>query len=120
MKADGSNVVAGDCLGFGKWNYGGNGTPIKLMGTDLCISAPGEGLPVTLTTDCSSEKSQWEFVSDYKMELRNKEGLCLDMDLDYSSKVMAKKCLCESDGTTTTCADGGLNQWFKLITANVH
>lgn len=120
MKVDGSDVLAGDCLSFNKWNHTGDGTAIKLMGTDLCISAVGDGLPVTLTSDCATERSQWAFVSDAKMEIRNKEGLCLDLDPDYASKIMTKKCLCSSsDGNSTSCADNSQTQWFKLIAANV-
>ncbi|GFP88950.1 endoglucanase [Phtheirospermum japonicum] len=107
-----SEIHASDCWGFSKWNYNGKGNPIWLDGTGLCLTAVGDGIPVTLSLDCGNRRSQWELISSSNFQVANKDEngkyLCLDWDPNYSSKVFTKNCQ-ESPHES---------QWFKLISAN--
>ncbi|KAG8375043.1 hypothetical protein BUALT_Bualt10G0058600 [Buddleja alternifolia] len=112
-----SKVHPSDCWSYSKWSHAGNGNPIRLIGTELCLSAAGDGIPVTLSNNCTGSRSKWQSVSNSKFRLANKDEdgtyLCLDWDPDYSSRILTNKCKClEHD-----CHPH--SQWFKLISANV-
>ncbi|XP_020550226.1 uncharacterized protein LOC105164044 [Sesamum indicum] len=62
-----SELHATDCRNFSRWNHNGSGTPIRLEGTELCLSATGDGIPATLSRDCSSRRSKWESASDFRV-----------------------------------------------------
>ncbi|XP_059318807.1 glycosyl hydrolase 5 family protein-like [Lycium ferocissimum] len=113
-----NNVVhASDCIGASRWSHDGEGTPIRLTGTSLCLTASREGLPVTLSKDCS-EQSTWKLASNYQLSNVDENGkeLCLDFDTNYSSsKVLVRKCV----GLDGKSIDNPQSQWFKLVSANV-
>ncbi|PIN07242.1 Cellulase [Handroanthus impetiginosus] len=117
-----SEVHASDCRSFSKWNYNGNGNPIRLMGTKLCLSAGGNGIPVTLSQDCTSRHTQWELVSNSKFQMANKgqdgKYLCLEWDPNRSSRVFTRKCACLDEDNSVNCQESPQNQWFKLVSAN--
>lgn len=124
IRVDNSEVHASDCRSFSRWNHDGNGNPIRLSGTELCLSAVGDGIPVTLSLDCQSRKSQWELISGAKFQVANKDDhdgnyLCLDWDSNYSSsRVFTKKCFCLDEDGSMNCLESPQTQWFKLISAN--
>ncbi|CAK9141953.1 unnamed protein product [Ilex paraguariensis] len=112
-----------DCWSLSRWSHAGDGTPIRLMGTPLCLTAVGDGLPVSLTADCMSEQSTWKLFSDTKYQIANRDehgtDLCLDWDPNYSSRILTKKCLCSQDDSDQ-CHDNPQSQWFKLISSNAN
>ncbi|KAI3468671.1 hypothetical protein Pfo_025334 [Paulownia fortunei] len=122
IRVDKSEVHASDCWSFTRWNHDGNGNPIRLVGTELCLSAVGDGIPVTLSLDCTSRQSQWELVSSSKFQLSNKDEhgkyLCLEWDPNYSSRVLTRKCTCLEEDGSMNCQESPQSQWFKLISAN--
>lgn len=61
----GARVTAGS--NKTQWRYDGDRSPIKLVKTDLCLNVVGNGLPPTVSIDCSREKSIWTRVSLTKM-----------------------------------------------------
>ncbi|CAA6665941.1 unnamed protein product [Spirodela intermedia] len=53
LHADGSNnVVLSDCRNRTRWHYAGSGAPVFLTNSSLCLRIAGDGLPVTLSTEC--------------------------------------------------------------------
>nr|XP_016503837.1 PREDICTED: uncharacterized protein LOC107821894 [Nicotiana tabacum] len=118
LHAAANNVLyASDCIGASRWSYDGDDTPIRLTGTSLCLTTSREGLPVTLSTDCS-EQSTWKFVSNYQLSNHDENGteLCLDFDTYYSSsKVLVRKCI----GLDEKSNDNPQTQWFQFVSANV-
>lgn len=91
------------------------------MGTDLCLSATGDGIPASISLDCSSRRSQWELVPDSRFRLgnrdRNGEYLCLEWNSGYSTRVLTRKCACLEEDDVN-CRESPESQWFKLISAN--
>lgn len=114
-----SNTQASDCLNRSHWSYAGNQTQVKLTGTSKCLKVEGNGLPVTVSDDCSSV---WKVIADSNIRLAttDKEGrsLCLDYDLSKSSVVLSNECLC-ADDESSNCKENPETQWFKLIETNV-
>ncbi|KAM3396693.1 glycosyl hydrolase 5 family protein [Capsicum galapagoense] len=113
-----NNVVyASDCIGASRWSHDGDGTPIRLTGTSLCLTASREGLPITISTDCN-EQSTWKLASNYQLSNIDENGkeLCLDYDTYYSSsKVLVRKCV----GLDGKNIDNPQTQWFKFVAINV-
>jgi hypothetical protein len=113
-------IVMGDCKNESRWSFEGNGSPISLMDSPLCLKAAGEGLSPTLSEDCLSQQSSWRTVSLSRLHLAtfdvNGERLCLHKDPE-SENVVTKKCICIEDDTK--CMDSPINQWFKFVTTNV-
>ncbi|KAK4389230.1 Glycosyl hydrolase 5 family protein [Sesamum angolense] len=117
-----SELHATDCRNFSRWNHNGNGNPIRLVGTELCLLAAGDGLPATLSPDCSSRRSKWELASGSEFQVANKDGkgehLCLEWNPTHSSsRVLTKKCVC-LDEDDDESMDSQQTQWFHLIAAN--
>ncbi|KAH7862747.1 hypothetical protein Vadar_008932 [Vaccinium darrowii] len=119
---DGS-IYLNDCRTPSLWSYGGNGTPIHLAGSSSCLTIDGDGLPPTLSDNCSSPRSTWASVSASKFHMAAKDGqgryLCLD---GSSSAFLTKSCLClDSDlKDLPKCAQNPQVQWFKLIPTNTY
>ncbi|KAJ4951820.1 hypothetical protein NE237_028652 [Protea cynaroides] len=117
-----NSVEASDCQDRNRWSYEGGQGPIRLLGTDLCLSVNGDGLPVTLSSNCSSEQSSWSMVSRSKLHVAamDAEGrsLCLDNNPSNSSTILTNKCVCSEDDTTN-CEENPQNKWFKLIPTNL-
>ncbi|KAL3499288.1 hypothetical protein ACH5RR_038381 [Cinchona calisaya] len=123
-KAVGNEVRATECWDVSKWSHAGEGTPIRLEGTDLCLTAIGDGLPVALTNECTSERSTWKLALNSQHQLVNKDSngndLCLEFDPNYSKKVLTSKCIVsEEDDDDAIKLRNPQGQWFKLITSNV-
>ena len=116
-----NELVFGDCKNHVRWSSEGDGTPIRLMDSPLCLKAIGEGLPPTLSKDCLSPQSSWKSVSVTGLHLattdKNGELLCLEGDSD-SSKIVTRKCICIDDDDSA-CLDNPQSQWFQLISTNV-
>lgn len=110
---DNSKVHVGECRGFSRWNYDGNGYP---------ITARGDGIPVALTRDCNNRQSRWELLSDIKFQVANRDErgnyLCLDWDPNSSSRLLTKKCFCLEQYASVNCLERPQTQWFKLILGN--
>ncbi|KAL6327852.1 hypothetical protein AAG906_026526 [Vitis piasezkii] len=58
------NVHGSSCRERSKWSHSGDGSPIQLVGSELCLKAVGDGVPVALSTDCKSPWATWKLVSD--------------------------------------------------------
>ncbi|OVA18921.1 Glycoside hydrolase [Macleaya cordata] len=115
---DSNSIQLTDCLNRSHWSYGGDETPINLVGTSMCLKAVGDGLPVTVSTDCSSNQSNWRVISSSNLQLSTMDeqgkSLCLE---NNSSTILTKECLCPTD--VEKCQDNPEIQWFKLVPTNM-
>ncbi|XP_027774571.1 glycosyl hydrolase 5 family protein-like [Solanum pennellii] len=116
-----NNVVeASSCIGASRWIYHGDGTSIRLTGTSSCLTTSKEGMPLTLSKDCTNnEKSRWQLASNYQLSNVDENGkeLCLDFDTNSSfNKVLVRKCV----GLDGKSIDNPQSQWFKLVSTNVY
>ena len=114
-----NELEMGDCKNPGRWSYEGAGSPIRLMGSALCLKANCEGNTPTLSKDCLSPKSAWRFVSESGLHLaimeQNGEPRCLQKN--NQSEIVTEKCICVDDDSA--CLDNPQSQWFQLISTNV-
>ncbi|KAK2664175.1 hypothetical protein Ddye_002749 [Dipteronia dyeriana] len=55
-----------------RWSQDGDGGPIRLMGSALCLKVVGDGLPPILSSDCLSQQSAWKSVSKSNLHLAAK------------------------------------------------
>ncbi|KAL2517218.1 Cellulase (glycosyl hydrolase family 5) protein [Abeliophyllum distichum] len=127
IQVDNNNETqASDCLSFSLWSHGGNGTPIHLKGSPLCLTSAGDGFPVTLSTHCMTK---WEFVSNSTFQLANKDekgiNLCLEWNpADYSSKLVTKKFSHSLDDVGLKHATAGIEknnaQLLNLTVVDLH
>jgi len=119
--SDDKEVVMGDCKSNSLWSFEGDGSPIRLMNSGMCLKADGEGLPPSLSEDCLSAQSSWKAVSMSGLHLasfgKDGEVLCLEKDSN-STKIVTTKCICIGDDDPS-CLDDPLNQWFRLVPTNV-
>lgn len=118
------NITTSECYELNRWSYdGGDGSPIKLLGTSGCLTVKGDGLPAKVTGDCSSQRSIWKFVSKSRMHLAAKDDqgrdLCLEWD-SFNSTIVTKKCLCLGDDLQdiSWCGENPQRQWFKFVQTN--
>lgn len=116
-----NNVVeASSCIGGSRWIYQGDGTSIRLTGTSSCLTTSKEGMPLTLSKDCTNnEKGRWKLASNYQLSNVDENGkeLCLDFDTNSSfNKVLVRKCV----GLDGKSIDNPQSQWFKLVSTNVY
>lgn len=122
IHVDDWEVQVGECRGFSRWNYGGNGNPIQLRDSELCLTARGDGIPVALTRDCGGRQSRWELVSNAKFQVASSDEdgnyLCLDWDPNSSSRLLTRKCFCLEQDASVNCLERPQTQWFKLILGN--
>ncbi|KAK2438462.1 glycosyl hydrolase 5 family protein [Trifolium repens] len=103
----------GPCFLSDGWEY----TPQKVLsikGTYYCIQAQKEGMPATLSIQCSNPNSQWDMISDSKLHLSSKTSTgSTDVCLDVNEKnvIVTNACKCLSNDQSCDPA----SQWFKLI-----
>ncbi|EEF51264.1 hydrolase, hydrolyzing O-glycosyl compounds, putative [Ricinus communis] len=115
---------AGDVIPM-KWLHDGDGAPIRLKGTKLCLKALGEGLAPILSEDCSSPQSSWKFLSKTKLHLaatdENGEYLCLQKESPYTSKILTNACIFmnEEPECGKDPQKDPVTQWFKLVKTNL-
>ncbi|CAI9094204.1 OLC1v1029898C1 [Oldenlandia corymbosa var. corymbosa] len=114
--AQGNEVQAGDCLKTSVWSFNGDGSPIRLKGSNQCLKAAGEGSPVVLTDYCSGESSSWKLAPKSMYQLSNGNGLCLHFDSSISNKVLTKKCIVTDPDYVKL--PGQESQWFVLVQSN--
>ncbi|GAA0151030.1 hypothetical protein LIER_09838 [Lithospermum erythrorhizon] len=119
-----NNVRGASCDSSGRWSHQGDGSPIMLEGVAGCLQATGEGRPVSVSKDCSTQGSTWKSVSASRLQLasQDKEGyhLCLEYDPMYST-IVTKRCLCiQQDNLSdlSTCDANPQIQWFKFVPTN--
>ncbi|XP_054778445.1 glycosyl hydrolase 5 family protein-like [Prosopis cineraria] len=116
-------VELGSCENKSRWHHAKKGNQILLVGTDKCLSANGEGLPVLVSAghNCNSHKSAWKSLSLSKLHLgikqENDHHLCLQKDSNTSAIVTAK-CICIRN-EDSLCLDDPRSQWFQFVPANV-
>ncbi|RDX99971.1 hypothetical protein CR513_16901, partial [Mucuna pruriens] len=117
---DSNALIMGNCMNNRVWNFEGDGSPIRLMNSAMCLKAVGEGLPPTLSQDCLSPQSSWKTVSMSGLHLAtfDKDGelLCLERDSN-SSEIVTRKCICIEDDDSS-CLDNPQSQWFRLVPTN--
>nr|KAJ0204966.1 hypothetical protein LSAT_V11C500285610 [Lactuca sativa] len=114
-------LFADECLWLNGWSHSGDGTPVQLASTPLCITVAGDGLPVKLTTNCNAKQSTWQSVKNSRFQISNKDengvDLCLDFDPKYSSRIVSKKCICVDDNDSR-CLANPQSQWFQFVSTN--
>ncbi|XP_061340174.1 glycosyl hydrolase 5 family protein-like [Gastrolobium bilobum] len=115
-----NELEVGSCENQNRWTYSGDGSQILLDGTNKCLTAADEGLPVTVSDDCQSKKSSWLSVSLSKLHLatvdQDGKQLCLQKDSN-SSHVVTSKCICVKDDSF--CLNDPQSQWFQFVSTNV-
>ncbi|XP_047970993.1 glycosyl hydrolase 5 family protein-like [Salvia hispanica] len=116
-------IYLGNCQNFSRWNYDRNTHSIQLVDTELCLSTTGDGIPATLSRNCNGGKSRWELLSNTKFQVANRDEngnyLCLELDVNNSSRVLTSKCFCLGQDEDMKCLQSPQSQWFKLIIGNV-
>ncbi|KAF6162133.1 hypothetical protein GIB67_008262 [Kingdonia uniflora] len=119
MANENNTLEASDCLNRSKWSYTGDESPIWLMGTSLCLNVVGDGLPVIISSDCSSNQSTWRVVLDSKLHIaaRDAQGrsLCLESNPFNSNIILTRECLCLNDDDSLCNESPPQIQWFTLI-----
>ncbi|KAJ7968636.1 Endoglucanase [Quillaja saponaria] len=122
VQANNKNELEVDDCGnqISQWSQDAN-SRIRLTGSSMCLKAVGEGLPPTLSNECTSQQTSWKSVSQSGLHLATSDGngqqLCLDRESFNSSKIVTRKCICIQDDPK--CLDDPQNQWFKLVSTNV-
>ena len=113
-----SGVVLTDCLNRSRFHHSGDGNPVFLMGSSLCLKVSGDGLPVKLSGECGDSRSKWETVSTFYLSATEAGGkkLCMQNASPESSPVFTNDCLCISD---PVCSQNPQTQWFRFIPANI-
>ncbi|WJZ81921.1 hypothetical protein VitviT2T_001730 [Vitis vinifera] len=113
------NVHGSSCRERSKWSHGGDGWPIRLVGGELCLKAVGDGVPVTLSTDCKSPRATWKLVSDSRLHVAamDEQGnsLCLEATSSNYSSILTRRCACVKN--EANCDPQ--SQWFKLVPSNL-
>ncbi|KAJ1392616.1 Ricin B-like lectin [Sesbania bispinosa] len=115
-----NELEVGSCESQNRWIYGGDGSQVLLSGTKKCLTASGEGLPVSVSDDCQSKNSSWKSVSLSKLHLatmdQDGKQLCLQKD-SSSSSIVTSKCICITNDSL--CLDDPQSQWFQFVATNV-
>ncbi|XP_028769654.1 glycosyl hydrolase 5 family protein-like [Neltuma alba] len=100
-----------------------DGSQILLSGTNKCLTASGEGLPVVVSdgNNCQSKQSSsWKSASLSKLHLatvdQHGKQLCLHQDAN-SSTIVTRRCICILDDPT--CLDDPRSQWFQFVPTNL-
>lgn len=111
-----NQVYQVDCSQKSGWDHTSDGTPISLHNDASCLTVAGEGLPVTLTKQCTDTKSLWSLMSDLKLHIGVKDpkggDLCLEWGASGNATVLvSNKCDLQSDTSQT--------QWFQLLPTNL-
>ncbi|KAK2353835.1 glycosyl hydrolase 5 family protein [Trifolium repens] len=113
-----NELEIGSCENQKRWTY--DGSQILLSDNKKCLTAAGEGLPVSVSDDCHSKNSSWKTASLSKLHLatfdQDGKQLCLHKDSN-SSVVVTSKCICINDDSL--CLDDPQSQWFQLVATNV-
>ncbi|KAI3407268.1 Mannan endo-1 [Psidium guajava] len=113
-------IGATECRRWSRWSHDGDGGPIRLMGTPLCLEAVANGLPATLSNNCSSQQSAWRLISNSKLQVATMDvhgnRLCLDKKSNGSSVILTRKCICVDDDSG--CLENPQSQWFKFVPTN--
>ncbi|XP_022958497.1 uncharacterized protein LOC111459707 [Cucurbita moschata] len=113
-------IYLNDCSNASHWSHRGDGTPIELEATGLCLKADGDGLRPLLSRDCLSNESSWTTISNSKLHLatltRHGNGLCLEKDSSNSTRIVMGRCVCVGDDSN--CLDDTRSQWFELVVTN--
>ncbi|XP_010053198.2 glycosyl hydrolase 5 family protein [Eucalyptus grandis] len=113
-------IGTAECQHWSRWIHYRDGSPIRLMGTPLCLKALGDGLPPVLSNDCSSRRSAWRSISNSKLHVAatDERGnrLCLEKKSNESSVILTRKCICVDDDSG--CTENPQGQWFKFVPTN--
>ncbi|XP_022158418.1 uncharacterized protein LOC111024912, partial [Momordica charantia] len=95
---DNKGIFLSSCSTSSRWSHGGDGTSIKITTTGLCLKANGEGLRVSLSSDCLSQQSVWRAISNSKLHLatftQDGKNFCLQIESSNSSKIVTRSCIC--------------------------
>ncbi|KAL3498924.1 hypothetical protein ACH5RR_041656 [Cinchona calisaya] len=67
--------LAMECWDASKWNYKGDGSPIRLKGTHFRLKAIGEELPVAPTTDCKETSWKLALIPNSSYQVKIKMGM---------------------------------------------
>uniref|UniRef100_A0A7N0VII4 Glycoside hydrolase family 5 domain-containing protein n=1 Tax=Kalanchoe fedtschenkoi TaxID=63787 RepID=A0A7N0VII4_KALFE len=110
-------VYQENCKQRSGWEHKGDGSPIRLRGTPMCLKAQGENLPVLVTEDCNDKMSRWSFLPPSELHIGTKDArgndLCLEWQAsDYYTFLTTKKCVLDGKVSSE-------RQWFQLIPTNV-
>ncbi|KAJ9706058.1 hypothetical protein PVL29_001567 [Vitis rotundifolia] len=113
------NVHGSSCRERSKWSHSGDWSPIQLVGSELCLKAVGDGVPVALSTDCKSPWATWKPVSDSMLHIAamDEQGnsLCLESTSSNYPSILTRSCACLNN--EANCDPQ--SQWFKLVPSNL-
>ncbi|XP_071720753.1 glycosyl hydrolase 5 family protein-like [Rutidosis leptorrhynchoides] len=116
-----NEIFADECHMLTGWRHVGDYTPIQLSSTPLCLKVAGDGLPVTLTTDCYTNQTTWKSIPNSRFQIASKDengaDLCLDFDPNNNSNILSKKCICATDNWSR-CFENPQSQWFQFVSTN--
>ncbi|KAG6575267.1 hypothetical protein SDJN03_25906, partial [Cucurbita argyrosperma subsp. sororia] len=108
------------CSTSSRWSHGDGGNSIKMATTGLCLKANGEGLGVSLSSDCLSQPSVWRTISNTNLHLatvtQDGKNLCMQVESSSSSKIATNPCICTNG--EPNCLQDTQSQWFQLIATN--
>lgn len=102
----------GPCSQSGAWSYSSRKV-LALKGTYFCIQADQLGKPAAVGIICTDTNSQWDTISDSKLQLQSKtpDGTEVCLDVDSSNTIVTNSCKCLSKDKS--CDPG--SQWFSLV-----
>ncbi|GAV85091.1 Cellulase domain-containing protein, partial [Cephalotus follicularis] len=116
-----TQIITRNCSTWSRWSHDGDGSPMVLIGSGLCLKVVGDGQAPILSRDCLSQQSAWKTVSMSKLHLAAKdeqgELLCLQKEPFSSSRILTRRCICIQDDSG--CLLNPQSQWFKYITTNI-
>lgn len=121
-KEGSGRVVLGDCESRSRWSYQGDGTPIKLMGSELCLRMTETGSRrVRLSSECSDGLSLWRALpgGELRLAVSESEGMlcCMARANPNSTRLVGGECVCLDQDEP--CDQNPQVQWFKLVPSNV-
>ncbi|KAJ4832363.1 hypothetical protein Tsubulata_002167 [Turnera subulata] len=114
-----NRIYAGSCRAWSRWYHDADEAPIRLMYTNVCIKAVGDGLPPILSTECLIPQSSWKLTSNssHHLAARDEKGEQLCLHMDPNNEIVTRKCICVGDDPK--CLDDPTTQWFQLALRNV-
>ncbi|PON42299.1 1,4-alpha-glucan-branching enzyme [Parasponia andersonii] len=105
-------LTLGPCSSSDGWYYSPQ-KKLTIKGTYFCLQAVAVGKAARLSIKCTESDSNWETISDSKLQLSakvsNGDSVCLD--IDSANNVITNICKCVSRDNSCDPA----SQWFKLV-----
>ncbi|KAJ4832362.1 hypothetical protein Tsubulata_002165 [Turnera subulata] len=119
LRTKGEKIYAGSCKTRSRWIHDAEEAPIRLMYTNVCIKAVGDGFGPILSTECLSPQSTWKLTSNstHHLAVRDERGEYLCLHMEPSNEIVTRRCICVGDDPR--CLDDPTTQWFQFALRNV-